>query len=80
MTKEFHAAVWLGIQTFDTCIARAYKIEDIIAHGETLEEVKENLASEQTNIKDDITNRRFAIIKVTHIEDVDMKVLTDESV
>jgi hypothetical protein len=72
MSKQFYAAVWLGIQEFDTCIAKAYKIEDIIAHGNSVEEVKANL--EKADLVDDLQIRRFAIIKVEHIETVNVSI------
>ena len=71
--KEFYAGVWLGVQNFDTVINNQYEIKDIIGHAPTLEQCKHNIKN--ANLEDDLEGRRFAIIKVQHIEDVDYSLI-----
>lgn len=73
MKNEFYAGVWLGIQNFDTCIRNNYKIEDIIGHGNSLEQCKENIRN--ADIKDDLQARKFAIVKIELIEEFDLNAM-----
>lgn len=71
MAKEFYAGVWLGIQNFDTAVANVPKITDIICNAATLKECKEDIEQAVKDFDPTITGRRFAIIKVAFIEEVD---------